>query len=53
MSIVNCDICGEAVENSDELAKHKERMHATGGDTPKEESPELPEEAEVPEPGQR
>jgi hypothetical protein len=57
MSIVNCDICGEEVENSEELAKHKERMHAMGGDTPSEESPEMPSElpegAEAPEPAQR
>jgi hypothetical protein len=51
--IVTCDICGEDVENSEELAKHKERMHAIGGDKPEQESPEVPEESEVPEPAQR
>ena len=53
MSIVKCDICGEEVENSEELAKHTERMHATGAETPAEESPEQPEETEIPEPAQR
>jgi hypothetical protein len=53
MSIVKCDICGEEVENSEELAKHTERMHATRAETPAEESPEQPEETEVPEPAQR
>jgi hypothetical protein len=52
-SIVVCDICGEEVENSEDLAKHKERMHAMGGDKPEQESTELPEESEVPEPAQR
>jgi hypothetical protein len=44
---MECDICGEDVENSDDLQKHKERAHATGvadnlerpdllGDTPEE-----------------
>jgi hypothetical protein len=51
--IVVCDICGEEVENSEELAKHKERMHAMGGDKPEQESTEVPEESEVPEPAQR
>jgi hypothetical protein len=49
---VTCDICGEEVENSEELAKHRERMHAMGGDKPEEGSSELPEESEVPEPAQ-
>ena len=46
-AIMECDICGEDVENSDDLQKHKERAHATGvgdnlerpdvlGDTPEE-----------------
>ena len=49
---MTCDICGEEVENSEELAKHKERMHAMGGEKPEQESPELPEESEVSEPAQ-
>lgn len=54
-----CDICGEEVENSEDLSKHKERMHAMGGDKPELESPDLaeesevPEQSEVPEPAQR
>ena len=50
---MECDICGQDVKNSEELQKHRERMHPTGegdksmdnlekpdllGDTP-EESP--------------
>jgi hypothetical protein len=31
-AIMKCDICGHAVENSDELQKHVEREHATGAD---------------------
>jgi hypothetical protein len=51
---VVCDICGEEVDNSEALAQHKEKMHALGEDQPmKEESGELPEEEEVPEPAQR
>src|SRR5260370_29252206 len=47
---VVCDICGEEVDNSEALAQHNERMHASGEDEPKkEESGELPEEQEVPE----
>jgi hypothetical protein len=26
---MECDICGQDVENSEDLQKHKERMHAT------------------------
>jgi hypothetical protein len=53
---VVCDICGEEVENSEDLANHKERMHAMGGDKPEQEPTEpteLPEESEVPEAAQR
>jgi len=51
---VICDICGEEVDNSEALAQHKERMHATGPDNPEPgETGELPEEQEVPEPAQR
>lgn len=50
---MECDICGQGVENSEELQKHKERLHPTGvgdksmdnlqqpdllGDTPEESS---------------
>jgi hypothetical protein len=51
---VNCDICGEEVDNSEALAQHKERMHAvTDDDSEPEETGELPEEQDVPEPAQR
>jgi hypothetical protein len=50
---VTCDICGEEVDNSEELAKHKERMHATGADNPEAEASDLPEESDIPEPAQR
>src|ERR1700693_1042213 len=29
-AIMGCDICGQDVENSDELQKYKERAHPTG-----------------------
>lgn len=52
---MKCDICGQAVDNSEELLKHTEQAHATGVDNP--ESPDLlgdtPEESaavEVPHP---
>jgi len=45
-AIVDCDICGQDVENSEELRKHMKRAHPTGvgdlekpdllGDTPEE-----------------
>ncbi len=49
-----CDICGEEVDNSEALAQHKERMHATGADNPEPaETGELPEEQDMPEPAQQ
>ncbi|MHB8588245.1 MAG: hypothetical protein ACYDA0_05235 [Candidatus Dormibacteraceae bacterium] len=27
---MECDICGQGVENSEDLQKHKERAHPTG-----------------------
>ena len=54
---MECDICGQDVENSEELQKHKERMHPTGegdksvdnlekpdllGDTPEESAASQP-----------
>jgi hypothetical protein len=27
---MECDICGQNVENSEDLEKHKEQVHATG-----------------------
>jgi hypothetical protein len=46
---MECDICGQEVENSEDLMKHKEQAHAAGvgenlerpdliGDIPEEES---------------
>ena len=29
-AIMECDICGQEVENSEDLQKHKERAHPTG-----------------------
>lgn len=29
-AVMECDICGEDVENSEELHKHKEQAHAEG-----------------------
>ena len=29
-AIMECDICGQNVENSEDLQKHKERAHPTG-----------------------
>lgn len=50
---MECDICGQGVENSEELEKHKERMHPVGdadnlakpdmlGDTPEESAAKEP-----------
>jgi hypothetical protein len=51
---MKCDVCGEEVENSEDLAKHMEKMHAMGDDDPEqEESQQLPEEPGVPQPAQR
>ena len=51
---MQCDICGEEVDNSEALAQHKEKMHAMGSDEPdkEKESQDLPEEEGVPEPAQ-
>jgi hypothetical protein len=41
---MKCDICGQVVENSEELEKHREQVHATGmTDKPAEnlEQPDL------------
>jgi hypothetical protein len=51
---MKCDICGEDVENSEDLQEHKEQAHPTGvGDksTKSRERPDpvgdTPEESEV------
>jgi hypothetical protein len=52
---MQCDICGEDVENSEDLQKHKERVHATGvGDNLErpdllEDTPEESAAREIPE----
>ena len=43
---MKCDICGEEMENSDALAKHKERMHAMGESEERDKETEEPENAE-------
>lgn len=41
---MQCDICGEEVENSDELAKHKEKLHSMSeGEQGGEREMETPE----------
>ncbi len=53
---MKCDICGEELANSEDLAKHQERMHAMGekedGDremeTPGVEEPEIQEPSPMP-----
>jgi hypothetical protein len=46
---VQCNICGEEVDNSEELAKHMEKMHAIEEPEP-EETSEPPAEDDVPRP---
>ena len=50
---MKCGICGEEVDNSEELAKHMEKMHAIAEtDKPEEEHPsKSPAEGDVPDPG--
>jgi len=49
---VQCNICGEEVDNSEDLANHMEKMHAVGEtDEPEQDkNPEVPKEDEVPDP---
>ena len=53
---MECDICGAEVDNSEDLAKHKEKMHAVAEtdepeDEPeKEESPKVAEKDDVTDP---
>jgi len=50
---VHCNICGEEVDNSEDLAKHMEKMHAIEEtDKPEEdETSNPPAEGDVPDPG--
>jgi hypothetical protein len=45
---VQCNICGEEVDNSEDLAAHMEKMHALG-ETDNPEQVETPE-GDVPDP---
>jgi hypothetical protein len=50
---VHCSICGEEADNSEDLAKHMEKMHAIE-ETDKPEEKETwkpPAEGDVPDPG--
>lgn len=49
---MQCNICGEEVDNSEELARHMEKMHAIEKtDKPEpEETSEPPAEDDVPPP---
>jgi hypothetical protein len=51
--IVHCSICGQEADNSEDLAKHMEKMHAIEEtDKPdEEETSRAPGEADIPEPG--
>jgi hypothetical protein len=59
-AMMECDICGQDVENSEDLLKHMERVHPTGaGDKSMDnlekpdhlgETPEESAEREVPKP---
>ncbi len=46
---MQCKICGEEVDNSEELAKHMEKMHAIEEAEP-EETSKPPEEEDAPPP---
>ena len=51
---MQCDICGEVVDNSEDLAKHMEKMHAIAEtEKPEEKAAKEDEDAgeqEVPDP---
>ena len=50
---MHCSICGQEADNSEDLAKHMEKMHPIKEtDKPEdEETSKPPTEADVPEPG--
>jgi hypothetical protein len=50
MSIMKCDICGEEVDNSEDLAKHMEKMHAIAETEKPEEKAAKEAEEDVPDP---
>ncbi len=48
---MQCSICGQEADNSEDLAKHIEKMHAIEEtDKPEKEESEPRHEADVPEP---
>ncbi len=47
---MQCEICGEEVDNSEDLAKHMERMHPGAEPEPEETSKPPAEEDEPPPP---
>jgi hypothetical protein len=48
---VHCSICGEEADNSEDLAKHMEKMHAIEEtDKREEETPKPPAEGDVADP---
>ena len=40
---MECDICGQKVENSEDLLKHKEQAHPTGAEGKSADSLERPD----------
>lgn len=49
---MQCNICGEEADNSEDLAKHMEKMHAVEEtDKPEEETSQPPAEDDIPDPG--
>jgi hypothetical protein len=49
-NIVQCNICGEVVDNSEELAKHMEKMHAIEETDKPEQEENSPPEEDIPPP---
>lgn len=48
---MKCDICGEEVDNSEDLAKHMEKMHAIAeAEKPEEKDANEATDEEVPDP---
>jgi uncharacterized Zn finger protein (UPF0148 family) len=47
---VQCNICGEVVDNSEDLAKHMEKMHAIEETDKPEQEETSPAEEDIPPP---
>jgi hypothetical protein len=45
---MKCDICGQDVENSEDLLKHKEQAHPTGAEDKSTDSLERPDPSDDP-----